>query len=268
MKKKKWLIVLVVTIIILALVIGIPLGINELYKKGSGYITVWDGADVLSFYGTILGSTITIIALIVTLISTRKQIQRERFLERNQIKWEKVESIITQALINISPLQMQESLGGNAEISTMVYVSTVISRLQSYAAKAKSSLDLIYCYVDPTQDYYISDYLNDLNDAIKQFCEIETQLERQYTYLQSAGATHHGVIPDSAILLCLQGNREIMQNLRNSHSGTYQDLLNKKRSVFEKIYTEIDLKANHILEFRKEKGDMPCPPLNGSEKKK
>lgn len=268
MKKKKWLIVLVVTVIILALVIGVPLVINELYKKGPGYITVWDGADVLSFYGTILGSAITIVALIVTLISTRRQIQRERFLERNRIKWEKVDSIITQALINISPLQMQESLERSPDASTTVYVITVISRLQSYAAKAKSSLDLIHCYVDPIQDRCISHYVDDLNDAIKQFCDIESQLEKQYIYLQSEGATHHGIIPDSAILLCLQNNREIMRNLRNAHSGTYQDLLNNKRDIFEKIYAEIDAQANRILKFGKEKGEAPCPPLNGLEKKK
>lgn len=56
MKKKKWLTALVITVIILAFVIGVPLIINELYKKGPGYITVWNGADMLSYYGTILGS--------------------------------------------------------------------------------------------------------------------------------------------------------------------------------------------------------------------
>ena len=50
MKKKKWLIVLAVMAIVLVLVIGIPLIINKLYKMGPGFVTVWDGADMLSYY--------------------------------------------------------------------------------------------------------------------------------------------------------------------------------------------------------------------------
>lgn len=32
------------------LLIGIPIIINECYKANCGYITVWDGADVLGYY--------------------------------------------------------------------------------------------------------------------------------------------------------------------------------------------------------------------------
>lgn len=41
------------------IIIGIPLVINELYKKNSGYITIWSGEDVLSYYGSIIGALIT-----------------------------------------------------------------------------------------------------------------------------------------------------------------------------------------------------------------
>lgn len=77
MRKKKWIATLVIIVIILTLVFGIPLIINELYKKGPGYITVWDGADMLSFYGTMLGTGATILALVITIAFTRKQIIRE-----------------------------------------------------------------------------------------------------------------------------------------------------------------------------------------------
>lgn len=46
--------------------------INESYKNGQGYITMWNAADVLSYYGNILGSAATIIALIVTIRFTSK----------------------------------------------------------------------------------------------------------------------------------------------------------------------------------------------------
>ena len=53
-------------------IVGIPILINESYKNGQGYITMWNAADVLSYYGNILGSAATIIALIVTIRFTSK----------------------------------------------------------------------------------------------------------------------------------------------------------------------------------------------------
>lgn len=41
-------------------IVGIPILINESYKNGQGYITMWNAADVLSYYGNILGSAATI----------------------------------------------------------------------------------------------------------------------------------------------------------------------------------------------------------------
>lgn len=42
-------------------IVGIPLIINECYKANCGYITVWDGADVLGYYGTLLGAAIAVL---------------------------------------------------------------------------------------------------------------------------------------------------------------------------------------------------------------
>ena len=105
MNKKKWLIVLVGTVTILALVIGVPLVINELYKMGPGYITVWNGADMLSFYGTMLGTGATILALVITIIYTRKQISRDNYLKSKSEKWAKIESIFATALDTINPMR-------------------------------------------------------------------------------------------------------------------------------------------------------------------
>lgn len=49
------------------LITCIPLIINKMYLKNSGYITVWSGADVLAFYGAILSLLGTVILGGVTL---------------------------------------------------------------------------------------------------------------------------------------------------------------------------------------------------------
>lgn len=49
----KWGIIGLLAVIIFVIVV--PIVINECYKANSGYMTIWGAADVLSYYGTILG---------------------------------------------------------------------------------------------------------------------------------------------------------------------------------------------------------------------
>ncbi len=68
-------------ILALSAVIGGPIIINECYKGDSGYITIWSAADTLSYYGTVWGALVAAATIAVTIIFTRKQLQRERFLQ-------------------------------------------------------------------------------------------------------------------------------------------------------------------------------------------
>lgn len=69
--------------VILALlaVIGGPIIINECCKGGSGYITIWNAADTLSYYSTVWGALVAATTMAVTIFFNRKQLQRERFLQ-------------------------------------------------------------------------------------------------------------------------------------------------------------------------------------------
>lgn len=59
------------TIIMLYLIIGVPFQINECYKAG-GYITKWNAADVLSYYGTIIAAIIGIFGVYLTVHISNK----------------------------------------------------------------------------------------------------------------------------------------------------------------------------------------------------
>jgi len=245
MKGKIFLIILFIAF----WVIGVPIAINESYKHSTVYITMWDASDVLTYYGTILGATATIAALLGTIVFTQKQIQRNQFLERSHMKWKKVESIITQTLIDISPLRMYGNWELDTNNSPIANIHAFISTLQSYAATAKTSLDMIKCYINPTEHEEIADYVKELNSAIKQFCQIESELENQYMILQNLGIMNNGQIPDAAFFFCISQTNEINKKIPVAHEGIYQNLLNMKREVFEKIYANIDAQANQILKF-------------------
>src|SRR5699024_7293058 len=47
----------------LFLIVGVPIIINELYKR-PGYVTMWSAADMLGYYGTLLGAFVGIATLV------------------------------------------------------------------------------------------------------------------------------------------------------------------------------------------------------------
>lgn len=94
--------VLAAVVIAAILIFGIPILINECYKHG-GYITMWGAADVLSYYRTILGAFIAVATLALTILFTRKQIQRETYLHNANEHWSKIDEIFVTILNNINP---------------------------------------------------------------------------------------------------------------------------------------------------------------------
>lgn len=263
MKKGKHIAIAILTILFLTVVI--PIAINESYKHGVVYVTKWDASDVLAYYGTLLVTMTTVVTLVGTIQFTRKQIQHNQFLEKNRTKWEKVESIITQALVDVSPLKIKSAyeidisninIDMNADKPYPLFIVnyTIILRLQSYTTTARTSLDMISCYINPIEHEQIADYVKELHNAINQFCAIEYELEKQYMNMQMVGTINNGKIPNDLLLICYNQINDIQKKIPIAHDETYQRLLNMKREVFNRIYAELEVKANQILRFWQKRG--------------
>lgn len=80
MRKRRTGRIILLILLALFLVFAVPIIINESYKANDGYVTMWEAADVLSYYGIILGALITVFALTTTIRFTKKQIQRNSYL--------------------------------------------------------------------------------------------------------------------------------------------------------------------------------------------
>lgn len=68
--KIRWF--LIGTLLAILLVVGVPIIINECYRVNTGYITVWNAADVLSYYGTIVAAGIGIVGVYLTVYIANK----------------------------------------------------------------------------------------------------------------------------------------------------------------------------------------------------
>lgn len=75
--KKRVIKIIVVVFILIVLVVIVPLIINESYKQGTGYVTLWNASDVLSYYGAILASVGGIFGVFFTVKYSQKQYRKD-----------------------------------------------------------------------------------------------------------------------------------------------------------------------------------------------
>ena len=68
---RRIIITIVLLVVMLACIVYGPYVINECYKAG-GYITMWNAADVLSYYGTVIAAVIGIIGVYLTVYISNK----------------------------------------------------------------------------------------------------------------------------------------------------------------------------------------------------
>ena len=276
------------TVIILALVIGVPLGINELYKKGPGYITVWDGADVLSFYGTILGTCATVLALVITIVFTRKQISRESYLKSESEKWARIESIFASALDTINPMRPIISAMDNGHLNP----TATILRFEKYLISCKTATDQLNAYLNMKDYPKVKGLINGIAALAEQVEPILQKEVKEYTKTRDLSGRNNA---ETILAIAAQNpnafpkenidfSKKIIENtsgvqlddivetinklhgeMISIYHNVYHPLLQLKGSTFETINTETQKEADNILRIW---GRKPCPPLNGSEKKK
>ena len=101
---------------LLAVVIGIPVIINESYKANSGYMTIWGAADALSYYGAIIAASIGVVGVYFTVYMANRNYREDA---RNRT----LPYIAIDVINNIQPDPFLEGLGsedyssmGNAPI--------------------------------------------------------------------------------------------------------------------------------------------------------
>lgn len=115
-----------------AILVGVPILINECYKAGGGYITIWDAPDVLSYYGTVVSAAIAVATIAVTISFNRKQIQRDSYLKAETDRWAKIEEEVAIALDKINPQRLMLVNARSLKYSVIERPSFAISEIQQY----------------------------------------------------------------------------------------------------------------------------------------
>lgn len=267
-KRTKFFLIIVATF----LIIGIPVIINECYKANCGYITVWDAPDVLGYYGTVLGSVIAVISIIVTIAFTKKQIQRDSFLKNEEEKWDRLRDIFLQILNDINPMRVLKDVMDNGFTDP----TRAIHLLQRYQLDCKMANDLLNVHLNmsdypkfkelidgiaTTAEYFVDvsqkeiDQYSDLRiwqhkDAAHEMLRIEK--ERPGSFSEDHVALNEEVVEKIKTISYENINLQITQlniELVQAYEEKFRALLQLTGSTFETIAIETQRQADSMLSF-------------------
>lgn len=267
---------------LLAAIVGIPIGINECYKANTGYTTVWDGSDVLGYYGALLSAVIGATAAALTLAATisfnRKQIQRDTYLKNGKEKWGRIETVIANALDLINPQRVLLVSAENTGSSSDARHNSAIASLQKYKMDCKLSTDQLYTCLSSVDYPKVQNLLAEIAKASQQFFDIAQSEYNAYVKLSTIQIHNlaqkamddaryfpdtfsaddisyiEDVLNNTATVRQESVYEEIgqhNQDMANVYETTYRRLLSLKGQTFDTIYTELQKNADEILRFRR-----------------
>lgn len=252
------------------LIVGVPLIINECYKANCGYITVWDGADVLGYYGAILGAAIAVLTLVATIIFTKKQIQRDSYLRLETDKLSKLESIFLEILGSINPIKTLKNVMDNGFSDP----TKAINILQEYQLNCKTANDRLNAHLNTSDYSKFKVIIDSVANIAEEFVSISQGEIDQYFNLQlwahreTASKILHNeeIMPGSFSSKEIAFSKEVLEKTKDmdyvdiekaiaqlneefikAYETKFRSLLQLNGSTFEEVNTEVQKKADDIL---------------------
>lgn len=244
--KKKILIAIAVLLGSMLLAFGVPITINECYKAG-GYITLWDAADVLGYYGIILGAVVSIGILAVTIYYNRCQLVQEAKRQSQMRKWQMIEQSTTDALDAIHPYNLRDIALNDIEQSSVKLYESIVE----YRINAKKAVDRFRLIID-TEDYSLAKNLSNKIQRVTQQCidlqqeyiklvedGLQDQLGTKYMQEHDNNPAMIQIYKINILRKSMERVKKLTQSIEKVYEEDYCPLVSQKAEIFSEIYRHI-----------------------------
>lgn len=244
--KKKILFAIAVLLGIILFVFGVPIAINECYRVG-GYITLWNAADVLGYYGTILGAVVSIGVLAITIYYNRHQLTAESKRQAEIRKWQMIEQSTNEALDAIHPYNLKDITSESLEQSD----ARLYGNIGMYQVNATKAVDKFRLITD-SEDCAL---IRNLSSEIQRVAQQCINLQKEYTKHIESGIQErigtkymqeHGDAPEmiqvynlSILQKSMERAKELNSSIEKVYREDYCPLISQKAETFSEIYRKI-----------------------------
>lgn len=239
-KIKKIIKIIAIVITTLFLVIGVPIIINECYKANCGCSTALDASAMLGYYGVILGASIAVATLVVTIKFTKKQIERESFLRAENEKWDKLKSVFLDILANINPMVTLKDVMDNGFVDP----TKAITVLERYQVNCKTSTDVLNAYIN-IDDYpkvkHLVDAIAGISEELVNISSGEVEQYSDFRLLQNKDSFYkmveiEKVYPGSFSKESLAKNQENIEKIKTISGENINSQIAYLNSEFIRVY--------------------------------
>lgn len=245
MKKKKFVLVFLGIMLVLFLTVGVPLLINWLYSLPPMVQTHWSAADVLTYYGTLLGAAVGILTLYFTIRDGLLKFRIDYHLQHQMKMWQDIDEMFQQCLSDIHPSKL--------EMLLLTYLPegnpyALMTETIAFRVTVKISVDRLVSSVQNLSD----SELHKLKDQLLLFKKkLLTIVERystlqQNTILDGFKSRSHFSQPSNTfdISSFAKEREEISAQIQVLYDTDYRNLMRSCGDFFRKKNKEISDKSN------------------------
>lgn len=231
---------LVLVSVIIGLIFAVPLAINWCYYLHPIIYTKWGAADVLNFYGSLLGTTVAAITFVLTIRFTLMQIKHEQEIRCERELWQNIEQSIDMCLDEMHPKAL-ELVVINALSERNAY--KLITGTLTYRVSVTTSVDRMSRSIDRLNDPELKALREEINKIRDKLLDIESQFELSRQEVMLDGL-RNSFQPDKDrtrqnLLEFAEKRRRLEDILQKVYMEDYLDLVLAKNDLFRKKYREI-----------------------------
>lgn len=240
MMKHKPILIFLCVLLVLVLTVGVPLLINWLYSLPPVIYTYWSAADVLAYYGTILGAVAGILALYITIRDGLWKFRTDHRLQCEMKMWHDVDEMFQQCLSVVHPSKLEMLLLDSLPEGNPY---TLIAETVAFRVTITTSVDRLVSTLENISD-------PELQNLKEQIVTLKTKLvsivERYSTLQQNTildgykSRSYFSQSSDTVEISFFAKEREaISEQIRVLYDSDYCNLMTNRADFFRKKNKEI-----------------------------
>lgn len=239
---------------VLVFVIGIPLLINFSYSVDPILITKWNAADVLGYYGDVLGSVVAVAIMAGTIYATRQDAISEVQFQQKKESWKKVEEKVDLALEAINPTQLNALVSDTLlqlHESDIGAVLELYSKLEHCQYSVNNCMRCLMADVNNVEYSAYSFLVKEIEEVASQLIEIKREYSayitqfavQQYAIATAQKSSKKDDTPSKVQVISsadfIKKTEDVLNRTQALFKREYTELLIKKSKVFDSIYSRL-----------------------------
>ena len=242
--------------LVLLLTIGIPLLINLSYNHPVTFIkTEWGAAEVLDYYSGLLGTCVTVVTFIVTVLLTVEQIRHQQNYQQRIKLWQETEDAVDICLDTIHPMKLQYAFLDAFSKSESSRAYQLIGQVETYRLNAIVSADRLSRSLNKACDNELEDIANCIIEIKEKLIPIANQylevFQDEVAIGMSSGAAFEARSLTNQREQFAENINALDKRVKDIYDTDYLTLIEKKSKLFRKKYEEISQEKPGLFRNKK-----------------